>query len=596
MKTTQRLWLYVIQQNSKKLNRLPGKYQTVGRILTSSRRYLSTLQQPVYETSVASDGIVKSPYPDITIPNLTIDQFVWQNFDKWADFEALECQVTGRKYTFSQLRTLSRRFASSLRKQGFKPGDVLAVMLPNMPDYAVIILGAMEAGLIVSTINPIYTPYELSHQLHDNKAVALLTLPEQLEKLEKAKKLIQAKTNSPYNLDLITLNYNSSSVAVPSGTVDYNDMISDNVEILDIKPSRTLNDVALLPYSSGTTGLSKGVQLSHRNVIANFLQVNHPEIGHIRMATKDYQDVIPGILPFFHIYGLSVILLRGLSNGCKIVSLPKFETTGFLSILKDKKASVLYAVPPIVLLLGQNPLVTQDHFAHLRFMINGAGPVSADDAERVIARTKNNFTFNQAYGLTETSPVVFVSPATKQDYSSLGVPIRSTTAKIVKSDGTLGGLRENGEICIKGPQIMKGYHNKPDATTEVIDDEGYFHTGDVGYYDEEGRFYIVERIKELIKVQGFQVPPAELEAILRNHPSVIDSAVVGVPDDRTGEKPLAFVVLKKGKTASESDLKDFVAERVAPFKKLGGVRFVDSIPKNPSGKILRRILKEKYVS
>lgn len=597
MKTSQRLWFYLIQQNAKKHHRLLAKYQTVGRLSTSNQRYLSTAQQPAYETSVASDGIVRSPYPDIIIPNMTVDQYVWENLDKWADFEALECQVTGRKYTFSQLRTLSRRFASSLRKQGFKPGDVLAVMLPNMPDYPVILLGAMEAGLIVSTINPIYTPYELSHQLHDSNAIALITLPEHIEKLQNAKQLIEAKTNSPFNLRLITLNYfNSTSIAVPSGTVDYKDMVSDNVQILDIKPSRTLDDVAFLPYSSGTTGLSKGVQLTHRNVVANFTQVMHPEIGHIEMASKDHQEVLAGILPFFHIYGLSVILLRGLSKGCKVVTLPKFETTGFLSILKDKKASVLYAVPPVVLLLGQNPLVTEDHFSHLRFMINGAGPVSADDAERLIARTNKNFRFCQAYGLTETSPVVFVSPAVKQDYTSLGVPIRSTLAKIVKSDGTLAGLRENGEICIKGPQIMKGYHNKPSATAEVIDEEGYFHTGDVGYYDEEGRFYIVERIKELIKVQGFQVPPAELEAVLRNHPSVIEAAVIGIPDDRTGEKPLGFVVLKDGKNASESELKAFVAERVAPFKKLGGVKFVDSIPKNPSGKILRRILKQKYVS
>lgn len=549
------------------------------------------LQKDTREREVIStNNIVRSPYRDITIPTVTVNEYVWQNIEKWSDKTALVCGVTGKSYTFAQIFELSKRFASSLHKNGFKAGDILAVMLQNIPEYPVIVLGALEAGLVVSTVNPIYTYAELKHQLEDSDARVVVTSSEMAAKVREVIRTIiddRPKTNRPPP-SIITV-----GSAVESSFV-YEEMVSRDAEPIIVQPR--VDDLAFLPYSSGTTGLPKGVLLTHSNIVSNFEQLSNPNTSFIKMTTGNYQDVMPAILPFFHIYGLTVILLRGLSKGCKIIVLPKFEPLTFLSAMKDHKSTVLYLVPPIILFLGNHKSVTSEHFTSVKYVINGAGPVSALDGEKVVTRArKKDFVFSQAYGLTETSPGVFKSPPTGQDYSSVGMCIPSTSVKLYKEDGRLCAIEEKGEICVKGPQVMKGYHNNAAATAEAIDADGYFHTGDVGYYDEEGRFFIVERLKELIKVKGLQVPPAELEGVLRTYPGVLEAAVVGIPDKWGDERPLAFVVKDTdNKDISETVLKKYVAEKVAPFKRIRGVVFVDSLPKTSSGKILRRILKENY--
>ncbi|CAH1712277.1 unnamed protein product [Aphis gossypii] len=515
--------------------------------------------------------------------------------ERWPDKDALVCGITNRKFTYHETRLACKRFAASLKKRGATPGQVFAVLLPNIPEFAVASLGAVEAGLVVTTINPIYTPFELAHQFKDSGAQGVVTIPELLPKVFEAQQLMKGPGVKP--LYIISVNGKGSR---PDGAWDFNEMLDPMVDTSILKKSRSNSDVAFMPYSSGTTGLSKGVSLSHRNLLANIEQTSHPDIKHILDTTENYQDVLPSILPFYHIYGLTMILLRGLSSGCKLVTLPKLESESFLNILKNHKATLLYVVPPIVLLLGQNKNITPEHFQSVRIICNGAGPVKEADAEKVLARTNNkNVRFCQAYGMTESSPAVFVSRNSSLfDYLTVGPPVSNTLARVVDpTDNSVEyGPGETGEIQVKGPQVMIGYHNNPKATANTISPEGWLSTGDIGYYNDKDEFFIVDRIKELIKVQGYQVPPAELEGVLRTHPAVLDAAVIGVPDDRTGEAPLAYIVLDQDKpAASEADIKAFVAERVAPYKQISaGVRFVESLPKSAAGKILRRLLKDEY--
>ncbi|XP_025410729.1 4-coumarate--CoA ligase [Sipha flava] len=542
--------------------------------------------------------VIRSPFSDVEIPSCLLDEGVWGNLERWPDKDALVCGLTNRKFTYHQARLSSERFAASLKKRGTTSGQVLAILLPNIPEFAVTALGAIEAGLVVTTINPVYTPFEIAHQFRNSGASGVVTIPELLPKVIDAQKLM---ANEPKKKPIFVVSINLGG-SKPDGTWDFNEMLDPSIDTSILKRSGSNEDMVFLPYSSGTTGLSKGVCLSHKNIMANIAQVDHPEITHLFETTENYQDVLPAILPFFHIYGLTMIMLRGLVKGCKLVSLPKLESDIFLNILKTYKATVLYAVPPVVLLLGQHKNVTQEHFESLRIICNGAGPVKEADAEKVLARSHNkNLRFCQAFGMTEASPAVFVSRnADMNDHLTVGPPIPNTLARIVDTtDSTKEfGPGEIGEIQVKGPQVMIGYHNNPQATADILSPDKWLSTGDIGYYNEKNEFYIVDRIKELIKVQGYQVPPAELEGLLRTHPNVVDAAVIGVPNDRTGEAPLAFVVLADGSSAtvSEEDVEKFVAERVAPFKRItAGVRFVNTLPKSAAGKILRRILKDEYL-
>jgi acyl-CoA synthetase (AMP-forming)/AMP-acid ligase II len=300
-------------------------------------------------------------------------------------------------------------------------------------------------------------------------------------------------------------------------------------------------------------------------------------------------DTLIGVLPLFHIYGLVVVLNLGLYQGATIVTVPRFELEPFLQLLQDHEVTLAHLVPPIVLALSKNPLVDNYKLPKLKTIFCGAAPLDENLTRACMERLDCDV--RQGYGMTETSPVTHSSPAdpSQVKFGSVGVPAPNTECKVVDlATGELLGSNKEGEICVRGPQVMKGYLNRPEATAATIDPEGWLHTGDIGYADADGHFFIVDRAKELIKYKGFQVPPAELEALLLTHPSVADAAVIPIPDDEAGEIPKAFVVLKKAATAEE--LMDFVAERVAPHKKIRLLEFIDKIPKSASGKILRRVL------
>ncbi|MCA1604988.1 MAG: AMP-binding protein, partial [Acidobacteria bacterium] len=336
------------------------------------------------------------------------------------------------------------------------------------------------------------------------------------------------------------------------------------------------------PYSSGTTGLPKGVELTHRNFVANIHQVDP-------VLPIDEDQVLLAVLPFFHCYGQQVIMNTGLARGATIVSLPRFDLEEFLQTAQDRKVTRLYLVPPIILALAKHPIIDNYDLSSVEMILSGAAPLGRELQETVEKRLDCRVT--QGYGLTETGPVTNAVPLDWDPKSgSAGPLVPNTAAKIVDvATGNELGPNERGEICLRGPQIMKGYLSNPEATAHTIDEDGFLHTGDIGYIDDDGYFYIVDRLKELIKYKGFQVPPAELEALLLTHPGISDAAVIGVPDEAAGELPKAFVA-RGDEGLTDSDIMDFVASKVAPHKKIRLVEFIDEIPKAPSGKILRRVL------
>ncbi|XP_047099735.1 4-coumarate--CoA ligase-like [Schistocerca piceifrons] len=553
-------------------------------------------------TAAAAPGVLRSPYPDVDIPDVPFYEYAWMHLDRYPDRVAMECAVTGRRYTYSQLRTASRRFAAALQKAGLGPGHVLFVLLPNCPEFLAIILGANEAGVSIATCNPAYTTGEMSRQLRDCRPSAAVTTPELAPSLSSA--FQEARLEPPQLLVTVGVAYSSTqptSGATPEGAADFVQLVGDASLDGALRPQRTGRDhLFLLPYSSGTTGLPKGVMLSNRNLVANVQQTAYPRVQVLDVDASgvcEPGNVVPVVLPMYHLYALALIMLQKVCAGATMVCMPKFEPALFLDVLAKHKATLLYLVPPMVLFLAGNPSVKKSHLETVRRAISSAAPVGEKDIARFFERAPAGLKFFQTYGMTETSPTTILPDRDVESYTTVGKPVPNTLIKVVSTDTSeVLGPNQPGEIVVKGPQVMLGYYNNPKATAETIRGDGWIHTGDIGYYDADSNFYIVDRLKELIKVKGFSVAPAELEEILRSHPSIEEAAVVGVRHDRLGEAPKAFVVPKKGAQGSlrPEDVLQFVEGKVVEYKRLaGGVEFVDAIPKNPSGKLLRRVLRQQ---
>jgi acyl-CoA synthetase (AMP-forming)/AMP-acid ligase II len=514
--------------------------------------------------------IIKSPYPDVTIPETAFTPFVLQRAKELGDKPALIEGPTGRTITYSQLEDQIARVAASLDNRGFKKGQVFGILSPNVPEYAVAFHAIALLGGIVTPINPLYTAHEITHQLKDAGARFLVTVPGCLEKAQEAAR--EAGVEEMFV-------FGEAAEATSFGSLLGEERFTGQVEV------NPREDIVVLPYSSGTTGLPKGVMLTHHNLVSNIKQMEG-----LKYFFED--DTLICVLPLFHIYGLVVVLNMGLFTGATIVTMPRFDLEGFLKAVQDYNVSLAHLVPPIVLTLSKSPVVDNYQLLNLRTIFCGAAPLGENLTRDCMQRL--GCQIRQGYGMTETSPVTHSSPAPPLaiKFGSVGVCAPNTECRIVSLEtGEILGPMQRGEVCVRGPQIMKGYLNKPDATAETIDAEGWLHTGDIGYADEDGHFFIVDRAKELIKYKGFQVPPAELEAILLTHPCVADAAVIPCPDDEAGEVPKAIIVLKAQTTAD--DILDFVSERVAPHKRIRYLEFMEQIPKSPSGKILRRVLVER---
>ncbi|KAM3960236.1 uncharacterized protein ACR2FA_005712 [Aphomia sociella] len=556
--------------------------------LLLTRNY--SLNKVVNESPWTSENIVKSPFKDVELPNRLISEHIWENMEKWPDKTAVICGLSNRSFTYHQLYKCSLNLATNLRRKlNIRDGDVICIMMPNSPDYALAVLGILQAGAEVTTINPIYTAHEVHRQLVLSKPKLIIGVEETIPVIRGALEL--SKENVP-----IIACKGISSNQLPDGTISFDELAHDtNVDHSVLKDvAKKPTDIALLPYSSGTTGMPKGVELTNKCVVANMAQQNTEGLRNYMETTNSHQDAMMAILPFYHIYGLSVILLHKLSVGVKVVTLPKFQPKSFLKTMKEQKISTFCAAPPLVLFLGSHPDVNAEHLENMNIMTSGAAPLPKLDVIRVLNKAKRDFDFIQLYGLTETAPLVTIMPNGSKNYTGAGVALPNTQLKIINDKEQTLGVNEVGELLVRGPQVMKGYRNNPEATKNVISEDGWFKTGDIASIDKDGIVTITDRVKELIKVKGFQVPPAELESILREHPDVQDAGVVGVPDSRTGEAPKAFVVLKDGSKPDEKSILQYVSERVADFKKIKEIVFLDSLPKNPSGKLLRRVLKEKY--
>nr|CAH0109076.1 unnamed protein product [Daphnia galeata] len=533
--------------------------------------------------------IVYSRHADCHLHNQTAVQRFFERASLWPNLTALECGLTGRKYSYDKVRELIRRLGSALVRMGFKKGQVLGMVLPNLPEFPIVLLGAAGIGMPVTTVNPVYTVEEIARQLRNSNTTAVVTIPQLTGTLRQVAQLC------PEIRRLIVVgNPEKGFASLGEMLQDPGDLFDDNIEI---NPSE---DTFVLPYSSGTTGLPKGVMLTNSNVSANIQQTEHP--GTMKVSScpatprdaSDSQEVFVCVLPFFHIYGLVSLMLTGLDHGAKLVTLPRFESESFLKSVHQHRPTMLQLVPPLVSYLSARPDLKLDSFHRLHTIIIGAAPLGPLVANKLIGRLgKPDLLMQEGYGMTETSSVTHLSPIVNNQIGSFGEPLSRTQVKVVDVDtGESLGPGQHGEMCVRGPQVMKGYYKNEKATKETIDSDGWLHTGDMVYYNEQNQFFIVDRLKELIKVKGFQVSPSELEDVLRRIPGVSDVAVIGVPDEIAGELPRAYVVKKKGITVTKEEIVEFVDVKVAPHKKLmGGVVFLDAIPKTNTGKLLRRELK-----
>ncbi|CAG4959570.1 unnamed protein product [Parnassius apollo] len=549
------------------------------------RKYSNLSSQHLW----TKENVVNSPYNDIQLPSLNVTDYIWQNLDKWADKPAMICGITNRSYTYNELYKYSRILAVKLRTQwDIREGDITCIMMPNNPEYAIVTLGSLEAGAAVTTINPLYTVHEVQRQLLLSNPKIVIGSPETIGLIKEACK------NTRMNLPIIAAK--NSNESLPPETISFLELIDDrNVDFSVLNTvTKNIDDIALVPYSSGTTGLPKGVELVHRTLVTNFVQQDAEGIRHYQHTTDSHQESLLAVLPLYHLYGLAVILLQKLTVGAKIVTLPKFERKTFLHAVKEHKTSLLHLVPPLASFLGSHPSVEDEYLSHIHTYISGAAPLPKQDIFRVLEKSKSNVDFLQIYGMTELSPLATTVPPGSKNYTSVGVALPSTKLRIVDSDDQNMEPNAVGELLIKGPQIMKGYRNNLEATKAVITDDGWFRSGDLASIDYDGVVTIRDRIKELIKVKGFQVAPAELESVLKEHPDILDAAVIGVPDAKLGEVPKAFVVVKDGCKQDSTNVKKFVEDRVASYKRLSDVEFMKSLPRNPSGKILRKVLRENY--
>lgn len=515
--------------------------------------------------------IYRSPYPDVDIPNITLQDYLFEHAAKYADKTALIDGPSGRTLTYGQLVGAIRRTAAGLAARGFGKGDVFAIYSPNVPEYAIAFFGVATTGGVNTTVNPLYTAGELKRQLVGARAKFLVTVPQFLDKAQ------EAATGTSVEEVFV---FGEAEGATPFTALSQSDGEPPDV---DIDPQ---TDLVVLPYSSGTTGLPKGVMLTHHNLVANLCQTHSVE------QLSD-TEVLIGILPFYHIYGMVVIMSGAIRAGATIVTMPRFDLEQFLELLQTYGVTMAYLVPPIVLALAKHPLVDNYDLSKLKNVLSGAAPLPEPVGKACIDR--HGVMLRQGYGLTETSPVTHANGGDHEiKHASVGVAIPNTEYRIVDlATGADAETGQPGEVWVRGPQVMRGYLNDPKATDDMIDDERWLHTGDIGYADTDGYLFVVDRVKELIKYKGMQVAPAELEGIIQAHSAVADVAVIPVPDLEAGEIPKAFVVLRPDTLATAEEIMAYVADRVAPHKKVRRVEFIDAIPKVPSGKILRRELRDR---
>nr|XP_043640160.1 4-coumarate--CoA ligase 2-like [Erigeron canadensis] len=531
-----------------------------------------------------SETVFRSKLPDIYIPkHLPLHEYCFENISSFSTRPCLIDGATGHEYTFADVELTSRKVGSAFHKLGITKGDVIMILLPNSPEFVFSFLGASYIGAISTMANPFFTSAEIIKQLKASSPKMIIT---QSAHVAKVKDYALEKSIHMVCID-----------SAPEKCMHFSELTSgDETQLPEVQISP--DDVVALPYSSGTTGLPKGVMLTHKGLVTSVAQQVDGENPNLWIHSE---DVLICVLPLFHIYSLNSILLCGLRAGAAILIMQKFDIVPFLELIEKYKVTIGPFVPPIVLAIAKNEEVVDNYdLSSIRTVMSGAAPLGKELEDTVRAKFPNA-KLGQGYGMTEAGPVLAMCLAfAKEPFEiksgACGTVVRNAEMKIVDPDtGASLPRNQRGEICIRGDQIMKGYLNDPEATKRTIED-GWLHTGDIGYIDDDDELFIVDRLKELIKYKGFQVAPAELEALLLTHNDISDVAVVPMQDDGAGEVPVAFVVKSNGSTVTEAEIKQFVSKQVVFYKRINRVFFVDTIPKSPSGKILRKDLRAKLAA
>jgi len=499
----------------------------------------------------------------------------------------------GRELSFRELDGAVKRFAGWLRSRGIKPGDRVAIFLENSPQFAIAYYGALRAGAIAVCLNPMHKAVELTHEFKDSGARALVTSGHGYAVVEPIRQ--------PSNLEIVAVTSyrdflpDEPTLPPPPGFLDTAGSFSNTeafLEILRLSPelatpeARAPEDTALLQYTSGTTGTAKAAEITHRNLVANC------ELQRVYIGLGD-TDIALGVLPWFHITGMECQMNMMAYMGATLVAIGRFDLATVLGAIGRYRCTLTTLIATVNVAVVNFPRVREFDLSSLRSCFSGGAPVPVEIARRWEALTGNALI--EGYGLSETTAPTHINPPHRPKYGTVGVPIPLTDARIVGEDGaTELPIGQSGEIAVRGPQVMKGYWRNP-AGSKAAFCEGWFLTGDIGRVDEEGYFTIVERKKDMLKVSGYSVFPAEVEAMMYRHPAIAEVGVIGVPDPYRGEDPVAFVVLKpdaQGKVREE-EIAEWCRAEMAVYKAPRSIRFVDALPKTATGKILKRVLREK---
>uniref|UniRef100_M4CC89 4-coumarate--CoA ligase n=1 Tax=Brassica campestris TaxID=3711 RepID=M4CC89_BRACM len=540
------------------------------------------------------DFIFRSKLPDISIPNhLPLTDYVFQKFSGDGDGDGdstATCLIdgaTGRIFTYGDVQISLRRIAAGIHRLGIRQRDTVMLLLPNSPEFALSFLAVAYLGAVSTTANPFYTESEIEKQAKASATKMIITKSCYVDKLTNMKN---------DGVLIVCVEDENDAVPVADGCVSFKELAqADETELP--KPQISPEDTVAMPYSSGTTGLPKGVMITHKGLVTTIAQKVDGENPNVNF-TGD--DVILCFLPMFHIYALDALMLSAMRTGAAILIVPRFELNLVMELIQRYKVTVVPVAPPVVLAFVKSQETEKYDLSSVRMMLSGAATLKKELEDAVRLKFPNAI-FGQGYGMTESGTVAkslaFAKNPFKTKSGACGTVIRNAEMKVVDTiTGVSLPRNKPGEICIRGDQLMKGYLNDPEATAITIDKDGWLHTGDIGFVDDDDEVFIVDRLKELIKFKGYQVAPAELEALLISHPYIEDAAVVAMKDEVADEVPVAYVVRSEGSQLTEDDVKSYVNKQVVHYKRIKMVFFIEAIPKAVSGKILRKELRAKLES